>query len=198
MIGFINFDKKNHTCCDFFSFKATNKKITGGLMSKTERFTELIKANEGIIFKITSVYSTTDIDQKDLYQEIVTQLWTAFDRFRNESKISTWIYRVALNTAITNIRKVKKQGFKVPIDQAVLNYAEVTDPLLEERIRMLYKNIESLDELDKGIVLLYLEKRSHDEIAQIIGLSVSNIGTRLSRIRNKLKTQMTNKVSHGT
>ncbi|MTI21219.1 sigma-70 family RNA polymerase sigma factor [Fulvivirga sp. RKSG066] len=167
-------------------------------MSKTERFTELIKANEGIIFKITSVYSTTDIDQKDLYQEIVTQLWTAFDRFRNESKISTWIYRVALNTAITNIRKVKKQGFKVPIDQAVLNYAEVTDPLLEERIRMLYKNIESLDELDKGIVLLYLEKRSHDEIAQIIGLSVSNIGTRLSRIRNKLKTQMTNKVSHGT
>lgn len=161
-------------------------------MNKEARFTEVIQDNEGLIYKITSVYAKSNFDQQDLYQEIVSQLWVAFDRFRNESKISTWIYRVSLNTAITSLRKTKKKGHEIPIDRAVLNYAEVNDPVLEERVKSLYKHIELLSDLDKGIMLLFLEQKSHDEIAHIIGLSTSNVGTRLSRIRNKLRDKMVN------
>lgn len=159
-------------------------------MSEEEKFTEAIKAHEGIIYKITTVYANSEEDRQDLYQEIVAQLWSSFSRFRNESKISTWMYRIALNTAITSLRKNKNRGHEVPIEKAVLEYVEVSDPVLEERIKALYKHIETLGDLDKGIMLLFLEKKSHDEIAQIIGLSTSNIGTRLSRIRKKLKEKM--------
>ena len=159
-------------------------------MSKEIRFTEVIKANEGLIYKVTSMYTRSNVDQQDLYQEIVSQLWESFDRFRNESKISTWIYRIALNTAITSLRKSKKKGQEIPIDRTMLDYAEVSDPVLEERVKTLYSHIEMLGDLDKGIMLLYLEQKTHEEIADIIGLSTSNIGTRLSRIRNKLKEKM--------
>ncbi len=159
-------------------------------MSKETRFTDLIKENEGIIYKITSVYTQTSYDQQDLYQEIVVQLWGAFDRFKNESKVSTWIYRVALNTAISSLRKTKRKGHEIPIDKAVLNRADVHDPVLEDRIRLLYTHINDLQDIEKGIMILYLEDKRHDEIAEIVGISVSNVGTRLSRIKEKLKTKM--------
>ncbi|MDN5201939.1 sigma-70 family RNA polymerase sigma factor [Fulvivirgaceae bacterium BMA10] len=161
-------------------------------MSLEDKFIEVVKENEGIIFKITTVYTNNADDQKDLYQEIVIQLWTAFRRFRNEAKVSTWIYRIALNTAITRIRKEKRKGDQVPIDQAILNYTENTNPEFEERLKILYRSIEALQELDKGIILLFLEDKSHEEISKIIGLSVSNVGTRLSRIRKKIKSQIAN------
>jgi len=159
-------------------------------MRDAHKFTELVKEHEAIIYKITTVYTRNSDDQKDLYQEIVAQLWTSLGSFRNESKISTWIYRVALNTAITRLRKEKKHEGRVPIDQAVLNYTDNHDPVFEERVRMLYRNIESLDKLDKGIMLLFLEDKSYEEIAAIVGITASNVGTRLSRIRQKLKNKM--------
>lgn len=160
-------------------------------MGTTRDFTELIKQNEGILFKITSVYAADRDAQKDLYQEVVLQLWKSFGSFRNESKVSTWLYRIALNTAITFMRKAKKKAPFIPIDQVVLEYTETKDQLFEERVKLLYEHIKALDSLEKGIVLLYMEEKSYEEIAQITGLTASNVGTRLSRIKAKLKQQMT-------
>lgn len=160
-------------------------------MALETRFTQMIKENEGIIFKVSTVYTHTLEDQQDLYQEIVIQLWKAFEKFRRESRISTWIYRIALNTAITRMRKEKRRKEYIPIDQVVLQYTEGRDPVFEEQVKQLYQYIETLNELDKGIILLYLEDKSHAEIAGIIGISTSNVGTRISRIRQKMKAQLT-------
>lgn len=156
-------------------------------MTPEEQFTSMIQANEGVIFKVSTVYTRTLQDQEDLYQEIVVQLWRSFEKYRGEARISTWIYRIALNTAITRLRQAKRKIQAVPINQAVLQRTEPSDPVFEERVRLLYRYIEGLNDLDKGIILLYLEDRSHEEISEIIGISVSNVSTRLSRIRQKMK-----------
>ncbi|MBX2870472.1 MAG: RNA polymerase sigma factor [Saprospiraceae bacterium] len=158
-------------------------------MQQEDRFIELIKEHEGVIFKITSIYARNAMDQKDLYQEIVAQLWTAYDKFRGEAKVSTWIYRIALNTAITKLRKDKKLAKTKEVDW-VLQYTDQRDPVQEKRIRQLYQKIELLNDLEKGIILLFLEDRTYEEIATITGLTLTNVATRLSRIRKKLRTQM--------
>ena len=162
-------------------------------MSETAQFTQLIKDNEGILFKVTSVYTDDHETQQDLYQEIVLQLWKSFGAFKRDSKWSTWMYRIALNTAITYLRKAKKRKVFVPIDQAVLNYTESTDHEFEERLKTLYAHIKTLDTLEKGIILLFLEDKNYEEISSITGLSVTNVATRLSRIKTKLKQQITQK-----
>lgn len=159
-------------------------------MSKTAEFTQLISENEGAIFKITSVYTDDRDSQKDLYQEIVLQLWNSFDAFKGASKRGTWLYRVALNTAISYLRKSKKHKVLVPIDQVVLDITEAQDTSFEERLKTLYAQIRELGSLEKGIILLYLEDKSYDEISVITGLSVTNVATRLSRIKSKLKKQI--------
>ncbi len=159
-------------------------------MSNTAEFTQLISENEGAIFKITSVYTDDRDSQKDLYQEIVLQLWKSFDAFKGASKRGTWLYRVALNTAISYLRKSKKHKVLVPIDQVVQHLTEVQDSDFEDRLKTLYAQIRELDSLEKGIILLYLEDKSYEEIAVITGLTVTNVATRLSRIKNKLKKQI--------
>lgn len=159
-------------------------------MSKTAEFTQLISENEGAIFKITSVYTDDRDSQKDLYQEVVLQLWNSYDAFRGASKKSTWLYRVALNTAISYLRKSRKHKVLIPIDQVVLDLTEDHDPAFEERLQMLYAHIRELSSLEKGIILLYLEDKSYEEIAVITGLTVTNVATRLSRIKIKLKQQI--------
>lgn len=163
-------------------------------MTREEAFVNLIKEHEGVIFKITTIYTNHPSEQQDLYQEIVYQLWKGFDSFRNEAKFSTWMYRVAMNTAISQLKKQKKMPDAVPMDQLVLRATEQYDPVFEERIKLLYSHIKALDVVDKGIVLLFLEGKKYQEIAAITGLSGSNIGTRLSRIRSKLKNSMVKEV----
>ncbi len=159
-------------------------------MPKEEEFTQVIKENEGLIFKITSIYTENKDSQQDLYQEVVYQLWKSFKSFRKESKISTWIYRVAMNTAITARKKASRRVDHFSLDYLERKEDEVADPLFEERLKNLYSHIKKLDKLEKGIILLFLEGLSYDEIAEITGLSSSNVGTRLSRIKKKLKSQM--------
>lgn len=159
-------------------------------MSKEDEFTGVIKTYEAVIFKITTVYCTTADNQKDLYQEIVYQLWKSFSSFRNESKISTWIYRVALNTAITHLKKDKRKPDSVPIDKVILQHVDHTDTVMEERVSQLYEQIKKLDTVEKGVVLLFLEGKSYDEIAAITGFSTTAVGTRLTRIRQKIKSQL--------
>lgn len=159
-------------------------------MQKEDEFTRVIKEFEGVIFKITTVYSNTSDDQKDLYQEIVYQLWKSFDSFRKESKISTWIYRVALNTAITNLKKEKRKINSVPIDQVIVQHIDTQDTILEERVSLLYTQIKKLDTVEKGIILLFLEGKTYDEISSITGFSTTAVGTRLTRIKQKIRSQL--------
>ena len=162
-------------------------------MGIEESFTRIIKENEGVIFKITTIYTQNGQDQKDLYQEIVYQLWKSFDSFRNESKISTWMYRIALNTAISQLKKSKKHSNTSGIDQVVLKQTENYDTEFENRLKMVYKHIHQLNILEKGLILLLLEGKKYDEIAEITGLSETNVGTRISRIKQKLKSRILKK-----
>ncbi len=159
-------------------------------MPKEAEFTHLIRENEGLIYKVTSIYTDNRLDQQDLYQEIVYQLWKSFDSFQGASKLSTWIYRVAMNTAITQGRKRKKRIDNYSLDHLVIRETDQSDLLFEERLTMLYAHIKQLNKLEKGIILLFLEGLNYEEIADITGLRVSNVGTRLSRIKQKLKSQM--------
>ncbi|MEK6153813.1 sigma-70 family RNA polymerase sigma factor [Flavobacteriaceae bacterium 3-367] len=159
-------------------------------MGKEEEFVRVIKQNEGVIFKITTIYTDNKTDQQDLYQDIVYQLWKAFPGFRKESKVSTWMYRIALNTALTRLKKSKRGGHSVSIDRVVLQEAECYDYEFEERLKLVYSHIKQLNLLEKGIMLLLLEGKKYEEIAEITGLSPSNVGTRISRIKQKLKEQL--------
>ncbi|WP_297691993.1 sigma-70 family RNA polymerase sigma factor [uncultured Eudoraea sp.] len=159
-------------------------------MGKEESFTGIIKENEGVIFKITTIYTQNEQDQKDLYQEIVYQLWKSFDTFRNESKISTWMYRVALNTAINQLNKSKKHSNTTGIDQVVLKQTENYDTEFENRLKIVYQHIHQLNILEKGLILLLLEGKKYQEISEITGLSETNVGTRISRIKQKLKSRI--------
>jgi len=161
-------------------------------MTKEETFTRIIKQNEGVIYKITRLYTRNEEDQKDLYQEIVFQLWKAFDGFRHDAKISTWMYRIALNTALFHLKKDKRSGHSVSLDTVVLKQKEY-DPLLDERLNVLYDSIRNLEDLDKAIVFLFLEEKKYEEIAVITGITSSNVSTRMARIKEKLKTQIIKK-----
>ncbi|MFP2995039.1 sigma-70 family RNA polymerase sigma factor [Spongiivirga sp. MCCC 1A20706] len=159
-------------------------------MHKEQLFVKRIKEHEGILYKITSVYADNKYDQQDLYQEIVFNLWKAFDSFRGDSKWSTWMYRIALNTSITHKKKEKRNGFKVDLENVVLRESDEYDTTFEEQLKELYLQIKQLNALDKGLILLLLEGKKYDEIAVITGLSPSNVGTRISRIKQKLKQQV--------
>ncbi|MXV16494.1 RNA polymerase sigma factor [Hufsiella ginkgonis] len=159
-------------------------------MDQKSRFVSIIKAHEGIILKVVSFYTNDRDDRADLYQETVYQLWKSMDSFKGASKPGTWIYRVALNTAICHLKKSKRGIRTIPLDPEVLELPDSDDTAAQERIKTLYAQIQQLNLLEKGIVLLYLEGRSYEEIAAIVGLTVTNVATKLSRVREKLKSQI--------
>ncbi len=159
-------------------------------MQKEEEFIRIIKEHEGVIFKITTMYTDNRDDQKDLYQDVVYQLWKSFESFRAESKISTWMYRIALNTALTRLKKSKRMGNTVPMDKVIMQQTENYEPEFEEKLKLLYAHIKQLDVLEKGLMFLLLEGKKYEEISEITGLSPSNVGTKISRIKQKLKKQI--------
>jgi RNA polymerase sigma-70 factor (ECF subfamily) len=159
-------------------------------MHTKEEFIEQIKENQGIIYKVARLYTNNAEDQKDVYQEIVYQLWKSYPSFKENSKFSTWMYRIALNTAISNLNKEKRKGTQVSIDNFLLNKMDQVDTVMEERITILYAHIKRLSIVEKGIILLHLEGKNYDEIATITGFTKTNIGTRLGRIKQKLKSQI--------
>lgn len=159
-------------------------------MQHKTSFVTLIKENEGIIFKVANLYTSNKEDQQDLYQEIVYQLWKSFESFQGKSKISTWMFRVALNTAIRQLNKEKRMPKNDDLTKVLNLKMEQVDGVLEAQMQQMYEAIKTLNSIEKGIVLLYLEGKQYDEIAQITGFSASNIGTKLSRIKVKLKKQV--------
>lgn len=160
-------------------------------MNRKEDFTKAILEHQGLLYKTSLLYTDNPQDREDLYQEIIYQLWKSFDSFNAFSKLSTWMYRVALNTAIYQLKKSKRTIVTTAIDPYANQIAEYKDPADEQNLKLIYNQIQKLNLLEKGIILLYLEGKSHEEISEIIGLSKSNVGTRISRIKEKLKTQLT-------
>ena len=156
-------------------------------MTKEDEFVNLIQANQGLIYKVASIYTRDREEQEDLCQEIIYQTWKSFDYFKKAAKPSTWLYRVGMNTAITHLNKAKKNPVRMSISELKMDFAEEFDSETEEKIQRLYSEIRKLNLLDRGIVFLFLEGKSYEEIAEITGNSVSNVGTRMSRIREKLK-----------
>jgi RNA polymerase sigma factor (sigma-70 family) len=157
-------------------------------MNKTA-FLQLIQENRGILYKISVSYCRNASDREDLIQEMVYQLWKSADRFDVNFKFSTWMYRIALNVAISFYRKASAGGVRVVIDSDFEVVAPAPDGPLEERIELLQRFIASLGELDKALMILYLEERSYKEIAEILGLTETNVATKLSRIRGRLKQE---------
>ena len=159
-------------------------------MDKKETFITAIKDNEGLIYKVASVYTNTIEDRKDLVQEIIYQLWKSFDSFNQKSNLSTWMYRVAMNVAIYHLKIAKRNFLTVPMDGQFSNLHETDNGGFEEKWKALRQQLDKLNLLDKGIIILYLENKSYEEIAQITGISESNVGTKMFRIKEKLKKQI--------
>ena len=159
-------------------------------MDKQDQFTAAIKANESFIFKIAAVYTNTSDDKKDLVQEILFQLWKSFDSFQEKSTVATWIYRVALNVALYQMKLSKKRFTTIAIEDDLLKIQDFDNEEAEERWKIFKQQIDILNPLDKAILMLYLEEKTHEEIADIIGISKSNVGTKLQRIKEKLKSNI--------
>ncbi|MEO7769126.1 MAG: sigma-70 family RNA polymerase sigma factor [Ferruginibacter sp.] len=159
-------------------------------MIKKEAFIKAIQENEGLIYKVASFYTDGKEDRDDLVQEIVYSLWKSFDTFNGHSAFSTWMYRVAMNVAIFHLKKSKRKVSSLPIDEEVLNIYETDADDIEERLQTLQQHIKNLNLLEKGILMLYLEDKSHEEIAEVVGISKTNVGTKLSRIKEKLMQQI--------
>ncbi|GAB3503936.1 sigma-70 family RNA polymerase sigma factor [Spirosoma knui] len=158
-------------------------------LAKQDQFLSVIDLNKGIIYKVAQAYCKNAEDRKDLIQEIMVQLWQSFDRYNEQFRYSTWIYRIALNVAISFYRKdTRRKTIAGPIppgDLLELHTDESDDT--ESDISLLQKFLGELKELDKALMLLYLEGKSYQQIAEILGLSSSNVATKLGRIKEQLK-----------
>ena len=159
-------------------------------------FTELIKENKGIIFKVCNSYCCSKEDRDDLAQEIIYNLWKSFTGYKVNFKFSTWMYRIALNVAISFYRKEKNKLHRTIYSDNLLIFEEdrTTITEKEKNLSLLLQFIGQLKEIDKSIMLLYLGDKSYKEIAEITGITESNVATKISRIKEKLKTNfLTNK-----
>jgi RNA polymerase sigma-70 factor (ECF subfamily) len=150
-----------------------------------EAFISLVNQNLGIIHKVSLTYCYNCTDREDLVQEIFFQLWRSYDSYKGESRFSTWLYRVALNTAINSLRK-KKDLVNMETLPDTRSY-EVRDMEKEEQTRLLFSAISQLNKIDKALIFLWLEERKYDEISEITGLSKTAVSVRLVRIRKKLE-----------
>ena len=160
-------------------------------------FNQWIDQHKALIFKIVRAYGNTAMDQDDLFQEISIQVWRSIPAFRNESAVTTWIYRIALNTAISWVTKEHKYR---KVKGALHGMPDVlTHPHkpVDEQLTWLYETIHSLDEIDRSLALLLLDGFSYKEMAAILGISVSNVGVKINRIKKQLILQSKKISDHG-
>ena len=153
-----------------------------------QAFLQHIQTNQKIIYKVCHLYRDTKEDQEDLFQEIVYQLWKAYPGFKGEAKPGTWIYRVALNTALAVYRK-QQLNISYP-DQFPELEAYTSEVNSSEKEDLLFRALRILSDSEKAVISLYLEDFSYEEIAAITGLSENNVGVRLNRIKKKLKERL--------
>lgn len=159
------------------------------------RFVRLLDEHKRILYKVASVYCSDPEDRRDLAQEIVVQLWRSFPRYDDRYRFSTWMYRIGMNVAISHLRGERRRGggATVALDGLdVVDFASA-DRAAEEAgddVRLLWRLVARLDELSRALVVLYLEGYGHAEIAEILGLSATNVGTKIARIKARLQREL--------
>ncbi|OGS70624.1 MAG: RNA polymerase subunit sigma-70 [Flavobacteria bacterium RIFCSPLOWO2_12_FULL_35_11] len=159
-----------------------NKKIE-------HKFIVEFEQNQNIIHKVCRIYTSNQDAHNDLFQEIAIQLWKAYPKFRGESKLSTWMYRIGLNTAITLYRKSKRSIVTQDFDSVLYKIESTSyDDTEEEQLKLMYKAIHQLTDIDKALIFLYLEDVNYKEIAETMGISEVNARVRMNRIKTRLKT----------
>tara|TARA_R110000765_G_scaffold156246_1_gene259164 strand:- start:1354 stop:1863 length:510 start_codon:yes stop_codon:yes gene_type:complete len=158
---------------------------------RTANFLVIVENNKGILFKVANSYCWNIEDRKDLVQEIILQLWKSFDNYNEKFKFSTWIYRISLNVAISFYRKENsRKRISNPITTDIFDFSatEISDEK-ETNLGILNHIISELNDLNKALMLLYLEEKSYKEISEIIGITETNVATKIGRIKSKLKKE---------
>jgi RNA polymerase sigma-70 factor, ECF subfamily len=161
-----------------------------------EEFLEILSNYQGILYKVSLIYFKNKTEREDNLQEIIYQLWKSFPGIKNQKSIGSWIYAVSINTSISRVKKVSRIEYRETVPE-ITDRADLIDDISKnESLQLLINAIYNLDEIDKSIMLLYLEEKSYDEIAEIIGISKSNVGVRISRAKEMLKQNL-KKYDHG-
>ena len=160
--------------------------------TKEIEFVTLVQEHQNLIHKICRLYTNSDAEHKDLFQEITIQLWKAYPKFRGDSKFSTWMYRVGINTAISLYRKSKRKILSYRFDDVSykIPQTETYDDTQDQQLKSIYAALNHLNDIDKAVILLYLEDKSYKEISDTIGISEVNARVKMNRIKKKLKTQL--------
>ena len=157
------------------------------MKSLKEEFLDLLTNYQGILHKVSLVYFKNKTDREDNIQEIIYQLWKSYPTIKNHNSIGSWIYAVSINTSLSRIKKESRLEYRETIPELFDKSNFIENLSMNESLKLLLKAIYNLDELNKSIMLLYLEEKSYDEIAEIIGISKSNVGVRISRAKESLK-----------
>lgn len=159
--------------------------------AQQDQFIYLIQQNKKLIFKVCNAYCRDFEDRKDLVQEVIIRLWQSFAQYNNQYKLSTWMYRIALNTAISHYRSnYKRKTLTGSINESLFELADENENLeLDGNVKLLYKFINQFDELNKALMILYLDNNSYKDIADILGITETNVATKISRIKQQLKQQ---------
>jgi RNA polymerase sigma factor (sigma-70 family) len=153
------------------------------------KFIVEFEQNQNIIHKVCRIYTSNQDAHNDLFQEIAIQLWKAYPKFRGESKLSTWMYRIGLNTAITLYRKSKRSIVTQDFDSVLYKIESTSyDDTEEEQLKLMYAAIHQLTDIDKALIFLYLEDVNYKEIAETMGITEVNARVRMNRIKTRLKT----------
>jgi RNA polymerase sigma-70 factor (ECF subfamily) len=160
--------------------------------TKEIEFVTLVQEHQNLIHKICRLYTNSDAEHKDLFQEITIQLWKAYPKFRGDSKFSTWMYRVGINTAISLYRKSKRKILSYRFDDVSykIPQTETYDDTQDQQLKSIYAAIKQFNDIDKAVIFLYLEDKSYKEISEMIGITEVNARVKMNRIKKKLKTQL--------
>ena len=174
------------------SFLSITLSETIEMKSMKEEFLEIISNYQGILHKVNLIYFRNKSDREENFQEIIYQLWKSFPRLQNKKSIGSWIYAVSINTSIVKIKKDSRIEYREKLPEANDMIDIEEDLVLSETYRILLQAIYNLNEIDKSIMLLYLEEKTYDEISEIIGISTSNVGVRINRAKELLKQNLKN------
>lgn len=158
-------------------------------------YTSSILPYAAIIIKICRAYTNTQEDFEDYYQEVCLQIWRTRNNFQGQSKWSTWVYRLALNVCLTMLKKKKNNQQNLNSNSWAVELVENSQVFPDEDLNQLYDAIKGLSEVDRGVILLYLEEKSYREIAEITGTNANNIGVRIKRIKERIKKILDGKVN---
>ena len=156
-----------------------------------DAFIDLIEKHKGILYKVANAYCHDETDRQDVIQEIVIQLWRSMDRYDQQYQMSTWIYRIALNVSISFYRRERKRKeLATPLTDHVLEVVYPDEPAQQhENVQLLHRFISQLSKMDRALMILYLDEKSYQEMGEVLGITETNVATKISRIKQKLKKQ---------